>query len=520
MESSTQGYIYDVYDVQNGTTLYKLSSGGAWEDAAGDTWILKRWYSQTSETAKDFNNDTKQNHIIKWNAHNGYPVIDATNNIGNLASASNYPNFITASTGEIFVSMAHCSGGYLTAAQAYSLPYLTIDGGGDVGLVVGNLGSGNKVYSYNYPDSTGAPITDNVWSIFTFDHRGGRLKIWKDNSAISDVSSGNTSGFNSPNSSIGYVSGPLGVSLTAMGFWNTSLSTNDFTNVFNWMADDGIVPNTPTPTSTITVTYTITPTITISPTSTASPTVTPTPLPTPSYLFWESFHNTATADNVWPFGYSAPEFRVNTFTAWAGTNALYYNSFDRQSISDNAANGGFQGVTINPGNYAGPVTILAQIGTGQGDSHAECGIKFRVNPNNPAEYFLFSFGSRDKYPSGFSWWTFLYKGAVLLASHLVTDTEDPGDAYHPAAIIDNGNHITCFFDVLGNTPSSQVFDYSSTDYNQNKYVGIWSYGNNLQCIAANLRVVDGSVFTPTPTPLPSSSTAKHKAWSRGWYWGW
>ena len=87
-------------------------------------------------------------------------------------------------------------------------------------------------------------------------------------------------------------------------------------------------------------------------------------------------------------------------------------------------------------------------------------------------------------------------------------------------ITDDQNVIKMYCDPGGNTATTLRLTLVNQTYDINPDFGLISSSQTDYTLFDDSRLWDNTGFTlATPTPTPSSN-GKHKAWSRGWYWGW
>lgn len=169
----------DVYDVQKGTSNYKLTETGSWIDGSSETFRLVKWYDQ-SGNSRDFTQSTSANQpSMTFNVFNGWPVIRGDGTDDTLASAATAADFLDADDGTMLVTMA-TNGSFSSQADVYDLPPLVADDNADLGLYVGEdtTTSETLVWSYNddgTDDQVGAEFYDGEFYNCVWRHGGGNL---------------------------------------------------------------------------------------------------------------------------------------------------------------------------------------------------------------------------------------------------------------------------------------------------------------------------------------------------------
>jgi hypothetical protein len=198
----------DVYDFQQNTSNYKLTSGGSWVDGSGETFYVRTWYDQSGNGF-----DAPYPYIdwglpeLKLNRRNGWPAFIPPDG-AYYESLRHYTldDLINADCGFVFCN-AKPTGGAVSKANGWELPGLcgyavtSPSTAYSMGILRGITSGLNRIWARNYDGSdcaVGASYSVNEWYSVTWKHVANVLSIYLDGALVDSVASGNTGAMTSP----------------------------------------------------------------------------------------------------------------------------------------------------------------------------------------------------------------------------------------------------------------------------------------------------------------------------------
>lgn len=159
----------DIYDVQKGTSNYKLTELGSWIDGSSETFNIITLYDQ-SGSGNTFDAPATINRAtLIFNQRNGWPVLrgDGTNHW--YQSSVFGDQFMASDKATIFVT-ARPDNSFVTGTQAWELGNIYQDAGSWFALSVGTITPDTKMFAYNWrltpsqEDYVGADFVDAEFS--------------------------------------------------------------------------------------------------------------------------------------------------------------------------------------------------------------------------------------------------------------------------------------------------------------------------------------------------------------------
>jgi len=181
----------DCYDIQTGTFNYKLTAGGAWVSALGNTIYVTIAYDQAG--TNNMVQATAGNQFqLRFNVRNGYAALYCPNT---ALFMQNTAPIISVSTGAVVASIS-------TSTTANSTFYTNIRGVWktstySAGVSVGRKSSGGVgIHWYNFDTGYDAKsqlnYNDTLWRLTTWQHYSNTLTAWSGTTDLGDADSGDT----------------------------------------------------------------------------------------------------------------------------------------------------------------------------------------------------------------------------------------------------------------------------------------------------------------------------------------
>lgn len=188
----------DVWDFQQNTSNYKLSSGGSWLDGSSETFYVRAWYDQTGNGNHVERSTESEQPGLSLNAHNGWPVLDydgVDDWLRNIVAKS-MVDYITASTA-VLISYNDFNGAPESHNTEYQLPGIIGELNGYLSIIRGisPVGGNDQIRFYNWDgtaDYVRVNYSDNTWYVLGWDHQGNVLTGYVDGESIGDTPSGDT----------------------------------------------------------------------------------------------------------------------------------------------------------------------------------------------------------------------------------------------------------------------------------------------------------------------------------------
>lgn len=187
--------IVDIYDFQNGTNNYKLTSGGGWIDGSSETFYLHTLYDQ-SGNSRNFSQSTEANQPeILLNSRNGYPTFDFNGTSHTIRTTATADDFIDNNLGVLVVSFKPTGATPGSVGLAYAGHNILFDADGYFGITRTNLSGVDRIWANNFSgadNNVGMTYSVDTWINVTWRHVGGNLYAYKNGSSEGFTSSGNT----------------------------------------------------------------------------------------------------------------------------------------------------------------------------------------------------------------------------------------------------------------------------------------------------------------------------------------
>lgn len=175
------GDTVNIYDFQQNTLNYKLTSGGPWIDGSGETFYVLNWYDQTGGTNHVSQYNPMAQPELVLNDENGWPSFVGAS--GKNLTSSSLSSYIKADLGIMFVYAS-----YAGAPASHDLPYGLPTPASDLSIFglfrgITPIGGDDKIWAYNYGggvDKAGAVYSVDTWYAAVCCHVNNLLKIYLD----------------------------------------------------------------------------------------------------------------------------------------------------------------------------------------------------------------------------------------------------------------------------------------------------------------------------------------------------
>ncbi len=188
----------DVWDFQQNTSNYKLTSGGGWVDGSTETFYVVLWYDQSGNARNVEQTTAVSQPTLLLNDHNGYPAIsyDGSNDFLGSVAGLTMANYINAAIAEL-ISYNTLTGAVVTSSNVYDLPAILSASNAYTGISWGRVvvDGDIRIRPWNYngtADAVAMVFTDNVWYAMAGHHASGSLIGYLDGVNQSNVASGDT----------------------------------------------------------------------------------------------------------------------------------------------------------------------------------------------------------------------------------------------------------------------------------------------------------------------------------------